>query len=189
MGIEHEDILKHLSKVCKKDDQQSFQVVFETYFERLLDFSISYVKHSEVAEDILADIFIKLWENREKLININNFDAYIFTSVRNQSLKYIEKKKRWTSEPLNEIYGHDNLINNYTPAAEYEFKELRRNFDHAIEELPDQCKRAFQLVRQQKLRYNEVAKILGISVKTVDAHVVKAVKRLREKFKSCRPKK
>lgn len=187
--IEKEGIQNYLYRISRSDDQQSFQIVFDMYFERLLNFSISYVKQSDVAEDILADVFVKLWENRKKLENIENFDAYVFTSVKNQSLKHIQKKQRQLGQVLDEGYLHQDLIDNYTPEAEYEFEELSRNFNAAVDELPDQCRRAFQLVKQQKLKYKEVAEILGISIKTVDAHVVKAVKRLSATFIGFRPKK
>jgi RNA polymerase sigma-70 factor (family 1) len=183
------DVQKYLTRISKSDDQQAFQVIFELYFEQLLNFSVGYVKQSDVAEDILADMFIRLWENRQKLHTIENFDAYVFTSVKNQSLKHIEKKQRQTGKPLDEENLHQKMVDNYTPETEYEFKELNRKFNEAVEQLPDQCKRTFQLVKQDKLKYKDVAEILGISIKTVDAHVVKAVRRLREKFDDLRPKK
>ncbi|MFY0650731.1 MAG: RNA polymerase sigma-70 factor [Cyclobacteriaceae bacterium] len=187
MARDRKDISKYISRVSRHNDQRAFQEIFNVYFERLLSFSISYVRHSASAEDILADVFTNLWVNRKQLKDIGNFDAYIFTCVKNQSLKFLEKKQRYFVKEIDEKNLEDYLINNYTPEAEFEFEELKNKFNQTIDELPNQCRLVFQLVKQQKMKYKDVAEILSISTKTVDAHVVKAVKRLRKSFQNLRP--
>ena len=176
------DLKQYLDRLSKQDDQDAFKAIFDQYFERLLNFSISYVKQHAAAEDILSDVFLKLWEGREKLTQIENFDAYLFTIVKNRSLNYLEKKKRRIDLFLEKGAHYMELTDHYTPESNYEFEELNLLFDETIKGLPGQCKRVFELVRNQKLKYKEVAAILDISTKTVDAHLTKAIKRLRQSF-------
>lgn len=170
-----------LHKISKSDDEQAFQLLFEMYFERLLKFSDGYVKDLDAAKDVLADVFISLWVNRSRLNDVENFDSYVFKCVKNQSLKHIQNNKRRPQLPLGDGGTHF-YIDNYTPEMAFEFKELRGYFEDAIEQLPEQCRIVFRLIKLEKLKYKEVSEILGISVKTVDAHLVKAIRRLREMF-------
>ena len=115
------------------------------------------LRQHDAAEDILSDVFLKLWEGRAKLTQVENFDAYIFTIVKNRSLNYLEKQKRHINLLLEKGDHYMDLTDHFTPESNYEFEELNLFFNEAIKRLPDQCKRVFELVRKQKLKYKEVA--------------------------------
>ena len=159
-------------------DSAQFENVFKTHFKNLHAYAISIVKDEDDAEEIVQNVFFKIWE-KQKQINIEqSLTAYLYKSVYYESLNFLKHAKVkavYRAQAGGESNGEnatDNLI----------LKELRQQIDGAIKELPEQCRTVFQMSRFEGLKYREIADQLGISVKTVENHLGKALKVLRSKL-------
>jgi RNA polymerase sigma-70 factor, ECF subfamily len=160
----------------KENDQSALECLFEKYYYRLCDFAFQYVGSVDLAEEVVSDVFLKIWKNRHKMEINTNFKAYIYTATRNQALNYLEKEKR-DFESLDEImYGKPS--DDYHPDEELIFQELENHIEVLINKLPPRCKVIFKLSRVEGFTYREIADILSISIHTVQNQMVKAVKKL-----------
>ncbi len=180
MKEEKNNIIKLLlDKIREEDDESAFKDLFYLLYHRLVNFSVQYVEHKETAEEIVSDIFTKLWIDRSNTKHIVNPETYLFIAVKNRSLNYVKKFSRFRIIHLEET-NEDKLVNNHDPEKELERRELNFKMDAAIETLPQQCKIVFNLVKQDGLKYKEVAEILEISPRTVETQLVRALKKLNQ---------
>ncbi|AMQ00606.1 RNA polymerase ECF-type sigma factor [Pedobacter cryoconitis] len=171
------------TKVCVEDDVKAFEVLYYLLFNKLIKFCIYYVGRKEVAEEIISDIFVRCWENRKAETVILNLETYLFTAVRNQSLKYIKKNANIhlvEIEPANEF----QLMDNTNPEKQLENKELHHKLDEAIDKLPQQARIIFKLIKENGMKYKEVAEILEISPRTVQTQLFRAIDKLRISLKA-----
>jgi RNA polymerase sigma-70 factor (family 1) len=161
--------------------QGSFTDFFDYYFTRLIQFAIPIVKSEIIAEEIVLDVFLKLWEQRKTLDTINNIETYLFISVRNKSINTLKKEKKFHFDLLED--SHIQLAD-YKPSAESALieREILGALNDAVCKLPAKCKIIFKLIREDGLNRNEVAEVLNISVKTVDNQVAIAVKKIAEQL-------
>ncbi|MCL3780935.1 RNA polymerase sigma-70 factor [Prolixibacteraceae bacterium JC049] len=152
---------------------------FDNCFTRLHQFATTFITSEAVAEEIVMDQFVKLWEQRSNLDKINNIETYLFVSVRNSCLNALKKNSRYNFDMLDEV--HVELID-YKPSAENSMiqEEMVVALNKAVAQLPSKCKIIFKLIREEGLNRNEVAEILDISVKTVDNQVAIAVRKIAE---------
>lgn len=158
-------------------DKPLFEQLFKAHFVHLCNFANQFVKDSDSAKDITQKVFISLWENREKIDPQKSIQSYLFTSVRNRSLNYIRDQKKYRSEIL-DLGIHDFEM----PFEEDNFalSELKEKVAQALNDLPEKCRLVFEMSRFQNMKYKDIAQELDISVKTVEAHMSKALKSLRE---------
>lgn len=177
MKEEKAHITELLENICRKDDQKSFEGLFRLFYERLLSFCVHYVKHRESAEEIVSDVFVKLWVKRKDLSHIQNLEIYLFIAVKNHSLNYIKRFSKYRVTDL-ENEGIHQLINTHDPEKELERRELIFKMNQAVDSLPRQCKIIFNLVKEEGLEYKEVAQILNLSPRTVETQLVRAMKKL-----------
>ena len=163
--------------VSINDDVKAFESLFYLLNEPLIQFCTMYINRIEAAEDIVSDVFFKCWTNRKNLIYIQNLDTYLFVSVKNQSLNYIKKFSRIHLVQID--YTNDfKFVNTFNPQEELEKKELMFTLEQAIETLPQQCRIIFRLIKEDDLKYKEVAEILSLSPKTVKNQLYRAIKKL-----------
>ena len=141
-------------------------------------FTSLYVSTFSEAEEVVSDTFLTLWENRYTLPELTNFNAYIYTVARRKAISAF-RKQHFDEVPLDDIPIDLFSCTDTTPEDDMISQESISRLNAAIEELPDKCKMAFKLVREDKLKYKEVAAILEISVKTLENHLANAVKKLR----------
>ena len=160
----------------KENDQSALECLFEMYYYRLCDFAFQYVGSVDLAEEVVSDVFLKIWKNRHKMEINTNFKAYIYTATRNQALNYLEKEKR-DFESLDDIM-HGKPSDDYHPDEELIFQELENHIEVLINKLPPRRKVIFKLSRVEGFTYLEIADILSISIHTVQNQMVKAVKKL-----------
>lgn len=166
-----------MEDIRQKDCERSFEKLFRLFYQRLLNFSIQYVDNKESAEEIVSDVFTKLWLNRKNAGHIRNLETYLFIAVKNHSLNYLKQFSHYKLVFLEET-GIHQLINTHDPEKELEKQELIFKMNQAIDSLPRQCKIVFNLVKEDGLKYKQVAEILGISSRTVETQLVRAVKKL-----------
>lgn len=167
--------LWHLT--CSQDDIKAFEQLFYALNKPLIKFCMLYVHQKEVAEDIVSELFTKCWQNRQKLTGILNPATYLYIAVKNQSLNYI---KKYSNIHLVQIDDTDEvaLVNTYNPQKELEKKELIFKLDKAIAALPQQCRIVFRLIKEDGMKYKEVAEVLDISPRTVQTQLFRALKKL-----------
>jgi RNA polymerase sigma-70 factor (ECF subfamily) len=166
-----------LKNVFQNEDQHSFEKLFKIFYQRLLNFCMYYIKHKESAEEIVSDIFVNLWMKRKELGHIRNLETYLFISVKNHSLNHIKQFSNYRVTYL-EDGGIHALVNTSDPEKELEMRELIFKMDEAINSLPPQCKIIFNLIKEEGLKYKEVAEILSLSPRTVETQLVRAMKKL-----------
>lgn len=164
-------------------DEQAFRRLFQYYSPRLNQFAYSIVKVKEAAAEIVDDVFIKFWKQREKAPAISNIRVYLYVAVKNSALNYLSSKAhRQITEPFNHI--DIALSRDQAPDEKMISAELLNKITAAVESLPPRCKMIFKLVREDGLRYKDVAEILNLTINTVDAQMVIAVKRISEKVQA-----
>lgn len=169
-------IAQLLERICDADDEKAFEEVFQMFYERLLNFCIVYVKDKAYAEEIVSSVVLKLWLKRKEL-EIRNLETYLFIAVKNMSLNHLKQYSNFRLVYVEDAGVHD-IINPHDPGKELEKRELIFKMNQAIETLPLQCKIIFKLVKEDGLKYKQVAEILDISPRTVETQLVRAMKKL-----------
>jgi len=169
------DLLRRL----QSGDESAFDAIFRQWYAPLVRFADSIVRSRAIAEEIVQDVMLELWRRREALSPDSSVQAYLFQSTRNRSLNHIrhERVERRAEPGAEDEYGT-------APAAssallEAEIDTAVRN---AVAGLPDRCREVFELSRSRGLKYSEIATALGISVKTVESQMGKALRILRERL-------
>lgn len=163
-----------LLNLIREGDKIAFRHLFETYFTPLCRFMNLYIPDKSIVEELSLDIFTYIWENRETLQIHLSLKAYIFQAARNKCLNVIRQKKRTVSidKPIELEVEDTNIMS-------LETEELYHLIQEAILALPDKCREVFQLSRTENLTNQEIATQLNISVKTVEAQITKALKRIK----------
>ena len=174
------DYIIKLQEKISSGDQIAFRQFFDLFSPPLLHFVFLILKHRDVALEIVDDVFIKIWKQREQITSIENIHVYLYRAVKNSSLNYLQKKaNQLITEPFD--FLNIDLQCAINPEDEMIGHEIMEQINKAIEDLPPRCKMVFKLVREDGLKYREVAEILNISENTVDAQMVIAVKRISTK--------
>ncbi len=180
---------KELANGIRVGDHKVFEQLFRLYYAPLKSYARFILKNPIVAEELVQEIFIKIYENHS-VINIDtSVKAYLYRTVHNQSVNYIKNsrvKLRLTEEAYREIIYHADLaIQNFSEELldNLATSELENHLNKVIESLPTQCREIFLLNRQDELSYTQIASKLGISANTVKTQIMRALERLREAFK------
>jgi RNA polymerase sigma-70 factor (ECF subfamily) len=163
-------------------DLQSFEVLFRQYYSMLCSYAFRFVNDADTAEEIVQDLFYKLWEKREEIQINTSVKSYLFSAVHNRCLKYIEHRNVETRYKNYYLLNGSEVDNE--PQNASDLYELQGIIDHTLDSLPDRCSRIFRLNRFEGLKYHEIAQKLAISVKTVEANMGKALKLLRKNLKN-----
>jgi RNA polymerase sigma-70 factor (ECF subfamily) len=135
---------------------------------------VKYIGDLDESKNLVHEVFISVWEKFEKLPGDTNFRSYLYTSTRNRCLNYIrDQKKHVAFDSVSDqgIVAEDNSI---------EVRELEKEIDLAVNTLPEKCRLIFEMSRYEELKYAEIAQKMNISVKTVEAHMSKALSLLRK---------
>jgi RNA polymerase sigma-70 factor (ECF subfamily) len=168
-----------LQKIQYYDDQQAFKQLYQLLFFKLYQFAYAYVRSKECAEEVLNDVFLGLWQKRKTLDTISNIHVYLYVAVKNASLNELRKRKIAAPVSLDDLAVHHLLITS-NPESLLITGELKTRIREAVEQLPPRCRLIFKLVKEDELTYKETAAILNISVKTVDAQLYLALKKLAQ---------
>lgn len=159
---------------------EAFETLFKTHYKALNAYANVILKDSDMAEEIVQAMFLKLWEKRDLLQVQTSVKAYLYKCIYNDSLNYIRNQKTKTKYEDFTIL----TMNQHHEAASFqaELSELQQNLSLALNDLPEQCRTIFQMSRFEELKYREIADELGLSVKTVENQIGKALKILRVKL-------
>ncbi|WP_341839841.1 RNA polymerase sigma-70 factor [Chitinophaga caseinilytica] len=165
------------AQIARCDSEQAFASLFRLFYDRLIRFCQQYVHSREAAEEVVSDVFVRIWERRAQLMEVANLEVYLFVSVRNAAYNYLEKYSVMRVMPMGN--GEWELSNGNDPGRDLEWKEMVARLDREVNQLPDQCRKVFRLIKEEGFRYKEVAQILNISPRTVETQLVRAVRRLQ----------
>lgn len=168
-----------LHRIQFDNDETAFRHFYTDNLFRLFQFAFTFVQNREQAEEIVNDVFLKLWQNRSKINQIDNISVYLYVAVKNTAANYLRKfKGRQRVDLENEVVHHFYLSPD--PEQLLVTDELRRRIELSIDELPARCKLIFKLVKEDGLSATEVAAILDISYKTVTTQLSIALKKLED---------
>jgi len=170
----------------KSGDQKALETLFSVYFPRLNDFARNVVKDDVISQDIVQDVFVKVWEKRLEIETIN-LEAFLFKLVRNRCIDYIKYLKVVNnrmqqiqlSSKYEELYRIDFIGDEPYVLIE---QELKQKIEKTIESLPERCREVFILSRMNGLKNKEIAEKLGINIKNVERHLTRALQTFRTNF-------
>lgn len=170
--------LRELQKKIANDDQTAFTQLYLHFGKKLIHFATSLVRSKEIAEELVEDVFVKLWANRQHIAEIENITVYVYIATKNKSLNSLSQKAReLILAPFDFL---DSSVNDFA-ADPYQLmitSEMMDRMHQAVDALPPRCKMIFKLIREDGLKYKEVAEILNISVNTIDVQMAIAVKKI-----------
>lgn len=164
----------------KSGDVSSLKVLFNRLYSPLCVYAYQFIQNSESAEEIVQDTFVKIWETRDEINVIQSFKSYLFTTVKNKCINYVEHEKI-KNKYANQIIANQNFDIN--PDDFFIEPDLLEKIEKSINSLPPKRKEIFKLSRESGLKYKEIAAKLDISVKTVEAQMSLAIKQLRTDLK------
>ncbi|MES2777201.1 MAG: RNA polymerase sigma-70 factor [Bacteroidota bacterium] len=171
-------LLQH--RLITNGDSGAFRQLFLMLAASLRHFAFTIVHSREQAEEIVEDVFINLWQSREKMGTVKNLRMYLYVATKNTSLNYLRKK---TGQPHHEVidYAHVEIAaSDPNPEQILISSEMRRRIDEVVQQLPPKCKLIFKMAKEDRLRYREIAQILNITVKTIDNQLAIALKKISE---------
>ena len=172
------EVRRLLRQMKEWDSQTAFRQFYDMTYDRLFRIAYFYLHCEEWAQEVVLDIFLKLWNQRETLPEVNSIEDYCFVLTKNASLNYLEKEQRRE----NHFDSASPEVVNDAPSPEELLitEELFARYVKALDRLPDKCREIFIRIREEKQSYAQVAEALNISTKTVDAQLQKATKRMKE---------
>ena len=168
-----------LHQLSTKDDERAFEQIYDLFYSKMYATAFQYLKNKPLAEEVVSDIFCRIWKKRQNMGEIKNFESYVFISVKNLSLNYIRNNSKVSNESLDEqsYYISDPVA---LPDEVMQAHELQDLLENSIENLPKKCRAIFKMIRFDGLKYKEVASELNISVNTVDTQMRIAMKRISQ---------
>lgn len=165
----------------KKSDAKAFEILFHRYYGYLCLYAAKFTTDEVSAEEIVQEFFVNFWEKREQLNIESSLKNYLFRSVKNSCINYIQHNKtklRYAQNVLSKVENSISDDDNYPEI------DLMQKIEESINSLPEKRREIFRLSRQDGLKYHEIAKKLNVSIKTVETHMSLAIKSLRDKLKN-----
>ncbi len=160
--------------------EAAFEQLFKTHFRGLHAYAITILKDEIMGEEIVQNVFYKLWEKRDQLEIETSQKAYLYKAVYHDCLNYIKHKKVKSAHALHVVRQSNDKVDN--ASGKLLMGELKGHIHTAMNELPEQCRTIFQMSRFEGLKYQEIADEMGLSVKTIENQMGKALKLLRIKL-------
>lgn len=171
--------IKKLFKGISRNDKGAFDELFRLYYTNLLRFAKNYVSETGEGEEIVSDVFVWLWLNRESLQTIDKPEVYLFTAVKYRCLNTLRNTTKIVS--MDEYHEKETDFSD-NPLTQLEQKELSAKLHAIIENLPEQQQIIFKMIKENGLTAKQVSDILKLSPRTVETHIYKAVKKLEEEI-------
>lgn len=171
------DIIRRI----REGDKGQFEFLFRSSYSALVKYAKRLIKDNDNAEEIVQDLFFRLWQNKEKIKIESSLNGYLFRSVHNKCLHFIQHQKVVTKYSEEVLRKTDDYPEN--PSEILQHKELQERIAGILEKLPERCGKIFSMNRFDGFKYAEIAEKLEISVKTVEADMSKALKEFRKELK------
>lgn len=167
----------------KEGDIKAFEQVFRRYYSPLCLYALGIIGRRDVAEELIQELFYVLWRDRESLQIFTSLNGYLYKAVRNRSLQYCEHRQvrdLYMSKTTSETEERSAS----TPEEQLEYKELNELINKILNKMPERRIKIFRMQRFEGKKYAEIAKILSISIKTVEAEMTKALQSLRKEIEN-----
>jgi RNA polymerase sigma-70 factor (ECF subfamily) len=164
----------------REGDTGQFELLFRSSYVSLVRYSKTLIRDHDTAEEVVQDLFFRLWQDREKLNIESSLNGYLFRSVHNRCLHHIEHNKVVERHAAEMSYGQS--VNQESPSDILHYKELQARIARILERLPERCGRIFCMSRFEGLKYAEIADKLSVSIKTVEANMGRALKEFRNEL-------
>jgi len=168
------EIIRRISQ----GDKGQFESLFRSSYVSLVRYAKSLIKDHDTAEEIVQDLFFRLWQDKEKINIESSLNGYLFRSVHNRCLHLIEHN-RVVEKHVKEMSFRQNESSE-NPTDNIQYNELQLKIARILDRLPERCGRIFCMNRFEGLKYSEIAEKLSISVKTVEANMGKALREFRK---------
>ncbi|MBI9034204.1 MAG: RNA polymerase sigma-70 factor [Bacteroidales bacterium] len=175
-----EEVASDTITVTSFSSKKEFEGLFNTHYSNMCSYANLFLKDLESAEEVVQNVFFKLWVNREKLIIKNSVESYLFRAVRNASLnviKHLKIREEYKAHNQREIQ-----LSEQDNSGEFVLTELEQKIREVIDLLPFDRRRIFIMSRYEGLKYQEIADKLGISVKTVENQIGRSLKLLKKEL-------
>jgi RNA polymerase sigma-70 factor (ECF subfamily) len=165
------------------DEEQAFELIFRRYYVRLCGFANKFVGDQAEAEEIVQEVFLNIWSRRDRLKLDDEIKPYLFKSVQNLCFNFIEHQK-----VIDHYYSvlevvYKNQKEDFDTYESVLFTEFQAKVDEAIGSLPEECRKIFRMSRENGLKYAEIASKLGLSVKTVETQMSRALSKLKTELR------
>lgn len=167
---------EQLSQLLKGGNEQALKLILDRYWEPLFKMAIHILDDRFICEDVIQNIFIKIWQNRDSLDFTYSLKAYLFASTRYEiyrQIKLLTKIDEKTAQLM------ESRIESYNPHNELEYRQLLENVERIVNALPERCRDIYIMSREEELSHKEIASYLKISVKTVESQITIALRRIR----------
>lgn len=174
--MESLDLHRIIQRLVDDNDKEAGRIFFEDFYPRLIDFARVFVRNLESAEDVVSEVFVKLFKQPKKLKKVRDLNMYVFKSVKNQCFTYLKKANQKTLLDFDDIVLDDYCIQQVNPENELITAEVKSMIEDLINDLPPRRRMVYSLIMDEQLKYKDVAKLLNISVKTVDNQFSAATK-------------
>ena len=164
------------NRIALQSDEQAYEELFRYFYPSLYQFALSFVKTGQLAEEVVSDVFIRIWQKRPALARIQDLKLYLFISTKNTALNYLRQQKRDTLLPddyrvqLRSIY--------FDPEELLITAEMVNRIQQAINQLPPRCQLIFKLIKDDGLKYKQVAELLNLSLKTIENQMTLALRKI-----------
>jgi RNA polymerase sigma-70 factor (family 1) len=178
---------KLINRIALYDDAIAYKEVFLLYHPKLVGFSTTITKSRELAEEVVSDVFLKIWTTRTNLSRVENFHLYIYVITKHLSINALLKNRKEQSFTLDEAVVEIKSIY-LDPEQMMMTAEMVRRIQSAIRELPPKCQLIFKLVKEDGLKYKEVAELLQLSIKTIENQMTIALKKIGKSVRFDIPK-
>ncbi|MCD7937001.1 MAG: sigma-70 family RNA polymerase sigma factor [Tannerellaceae bacterium] len=179
---EKEKITLLLDQLKGADGEKALDALAAIYYRPLKRYLSLIIKDERIALELLSDVFLAVWKNRDQILYPGSFNTYIYRIAKYKAIKFLSRDKIETvgfdSVPI-ELFDYVETI---SPEDAYISKENIHRINEAIETLPPQCKMAFKLVREDRMTYGDAAEVMGISIGTLNTYIYRAVKIIRTKL-------
>ena len=171
--------------VVNENNTVAFEQLYLLFYKDLHRFAYRIIKSNHIAEEIVSDVFVQLWKKKSTLAQINNLRAFLYVAVKNLALTYLYKSKKQRVCWIEEFAGGPDIPCNNSSADDLlNEKELSEILNKAINNLPAKCKAVFKLVKEDGLKYHEAAKLMNLSIKTIENQMGIAIKRIASTLKA-----
>lgn len=165
--------------------ENAFRLIMNHWYTRLFNFANGYLNNDENTKEVLQDVFLKLWDNRQKFAETTILNAYLFTLTRNRCIDLIRRERLMLQFRSDKQEEYRRLTENFDalsdPILDDLFAmEIQTEINRAVSGLPEQCRKVFIMSRTNGLRNKEISESLELSEKTVESHLTKALKTIRQ---------
>jgi RNA polymerase sigma-70 factor (ECF subfamily) len=179
MSLSEKDLITGL----QQGEKSTFDFLFRSYYRGLCSYASSYIKSPDAAEEIVQEVFVKIWEMHHRILIHTSIRAYLYQSVFNGCMNYIRsmQSSSFSHIDVDDISIRNELMSMDLADAEFSMvfsEEVEKELESAISDLPDQCRQIFRMCRADNLSYKEISNKLNVSKSTVKTQMSRAMSRI-----------